>query len=63
MYDISHFSNVSQLHSQSQEDLHKHIFIGGTQSLQPLYQLKVQCKLKTMEYVEWMKEKHQLQIN
>lgn len=60
MYDISDFSDMSQLKSQSQPDLHKQIFIGGTQSLQSLYQLKVQCILKTMEYVGWMKEKHQL---
>jgi len=48
VYDISDFSGVSQLKSQSQGDLHKHIFIGGTQSLQSLYQLKVQCIMKTM---------------
>jgi len=54
---------MSQLKSQSQGDLQKQIFIGGTQSLQSLYQLKVQCILKTMEYAEWMKEKHQLKID
>lgn len=63
MYDISDFSETSQLKSQSQGDFHKQIFIGGTQSLQSLYQLKVQCILKTMEYVEWMKEKYQLKID